>query len=599
MPKRKIIRLRWYINAMLFLACAICYLDRNILAVVAPTMMKELGITEVEYGYVNSVFYFTYAIIYTLGGWFMDKIGTRRGFSIIMLLWTAASMAHAAVRNVFHLMVARFFLAIGEGGNYPGCTKVTSEWFPPNERSVAAGYFNAGSMIGAALAPPIVAFITHFWGWQAAFLSTGSLGILWVIAWRSIGYKPEHHGQIHREELLYIKGVRKSTKFPDDDAIILDEKRNFTHQQLTVLESETKRNKKSPGFAYFALAVFGFLGLHRFYLKSWRMGLFYIANTILFLIGLAYAESTLVWIGGIVYSGAILFDLFSLYHSVDLYNRDIELNKISRITGRKIEWEESAQSGREYKFKIKDEGPKAPAIFLFRYTETWALFVARFLLDQAWYFYAAWTAIILQRVYNYSLIEVGAVLWIPFACADLGSIAGGWTSRILIDRGWEPLRARKSTMLFYSALVPLSIIGGFTDGHSWIFVASASLACFSMIAWGANSHTLSMDCFPSKYVGTVSGFGGTGSSIGGGISQALIGIAVVSMGYMPVIVIYGFFPLLATLSVYLLAHQHHDVDADYKGKSKAARRGRRVSGAKNNWLSSFKTYFRGERPENE
>ena len=601
--KRKIKHLRWYIDAMLFFACVICYLDRSTLTVVADRMLKDLHITEVEYGYIVSIFFFTYAAIYTLGGFFMDKVGTRRGFSIIMIVWSVASVMHAGVRSAWHLALARFLLAVGEGGNYPGATKATAEWFPPRERSIAVGYFNTGSMIGATIAPPIVGFITHYWGWQEAFIVTGMSGFIWFALWMIIGYRPEEHKRIHRSEFLYIKEQSDKINYPDEDALILNEKRKFDAQQLAVLDSELSRRKKSLGFSYFLLIAFGYLGLHRFYLKSWIIGTAYLVNTVLYLSGHYWDNVALLWIAGILYSGAILFDLFSQYNRVSLFNQEIEEDSIERIADKKIEWIEPDEFPEQKRFREEGVGPKVPAYNLFRYTETWALFFARFMGDQVWYFYYSWIGLVLQRVYGYTIIDLAAVLWMPFALADLGSIVGGWTSRFLINRGWEPLRARKASVFFYSALMPITIIGGFTAGHSWIFVCTASLAVFAHTAWVANIHTISMDCFPSKYVGTVSGWGGTGGSIGGGISNAIIGNVVVLFGYTPMIVAYGFFHLIAAGVIHLFARKYHDVDKEMASKIKkpgaAPARGRRgrprqTKSAKSGWWSGLKSHLTGE-----
>ncbi len=602
--KRKIKHLRWYIDAMLFFACVICYLDRSTLTVVADRMLTDLGITEIEYGYVVSTFFFTYAVFYTLSGFFMDKVGTRRGFSIIIFVWSVASIMHAAVRNVWHLAIARFFLGVGEGGNYPGATKVTAEWFPPKERSIAVGYFNMGSMIGATIAPPIVGFVTHYWGWQEAFVVTGLSGFIWFALWLIIGYRPEEHKRVHRSEFLYIKEKADKITYPDEDALLLNEKRNFTPQQLAVLESELSRRKKSLGFSYFLLIAFGYLGLHRFYLKNWFMGAAYLVNTALYLSGHIWNSVALLWIAGVLYTAAILFDLFSQYNRISLFNQEIEEETIDKITGKKVEWVEPSDFAEQKQSKEEGEGPKVPAYHLFRYTETWGLFFARFWGDQVWYFYYSWIGLILQRVYGYSIIDLAAVLWIPFALADVGSIVGGWSSRFLIGRGWDPLRARKAMVFFYSALMPITIIGAFTGGHSWIFICTASLAVFSHTAWVANIHTISMDCFPSKYVGTVAGWGGTGGSISGGISNAIIGnLVVLTGGYTLVITVFGFFHLIATAGIYFFNRRYHDVDKELADKlvkpGEAPARGRRgrprkTAKAKSQWWSKFKSHLKGE-----
>lgn len=160
--------------------------------------------TNLQYGYIVLAFNITYAIMYSVGGWFIDTVGARRGFSIIVIVWSIVSMLHAAAGSIFHLYVFRFLLGVGEGGNYPASAKVTSAWFPPNERSTAVGIYNMGSSMGAIVAPPLVAFITYYWGWRQAFIITGFSGFIWLILWWLLFYDPKNHNQLNDDERDYI-----------------------------------------------------------------------------------------------------------------------------------------------------------------------------------------------------------------------------------------------------------------------------------------------------------------------------------------------------------------------------------------------------------
>jgi len=174
---------RWVICALLFLATTINYIDRQILGILAPDLQKELGWSEKDYGYIVTSFQAAYALGLLLVGRLMDRIGTRKGFSLAVAFWSIAAMAHAAARSVFGFAMARFALGLGEAGNFPACIKTVAEWFPKQERALATGIFNGGSNTGAVVAPLVVPFIALNYGWRWAFIVTGAIGFIWIIAW--------------------------------------------------------------------------------------------------------------------------------------------------------------------------------------------------------------------------------------------------------------------------------------------------------------------------------------------------------------------------------------------------------------------------------
>lgn len=196
---------RWRILSLLFFATTINYIDRQVLGILKPYLENELGWTEIDYSNIVVSFQAAYALGYLFMGWLMDRVGTRKGFTIAISLWSIAAMAHAGARSVLGFMVARFALGLGEAGNFPACIKAVSEWFPKKERSFVVGIFNAGANIGAIAAPLLVPVITLNLGWEWAFLLTGALGFIWIIFWLLMYKKPEEHPKVSEIELAYIK----------------------------------------------------------------------------------------------------------------------------------------------------------------------------------------------------------------------------------------------------------------------------------------------------------------------------------------------------------------------------------------------------------
>jgi ACS family hexuronate transporter-like MFS transporter len=203
--KRSVGSYRWVICALLFFATTINYIDRTVLGVLEPELQKVIGWTATQYGDINSAFNLAYAIGFLFAGWMMDRIGTRWGYSISLAVWSLAAAAHALAGSVLGFAVARFALGIGEAGNFPAAIKTVAEWFPKKERALATGIFNAGSNVGALLAPWIVPILFVWKGWEAAFIATGFAGLVWIFFWIPIYRRPKEHPRLSPAELAYIE----------------------------------------------------------------------------------------------------------------------------------------------------------------------------------------------------------------------------------------------------------------------------------------------------------------------------------------------------------------------------------------------------------
>jgi ACS family hexuronate transporter-like MFS transporter len=189
---------------MLFVATSINYMDRQVIAILKPTLEHSIGMTEVSYGYIVDAFQIAYAIGLLAAGRLIDKLGTRIGYMLVMAVWSMSAMGHALASTVLEFGFARFVLGLGESGNFPAAIKTVAEWFPQKERSLATGIFNSGANVGAILAPAIVPWVTLRFGWHAAFLTTGSFSVLWILWWLRYYRRPADHATLTGQELRHI-----------------------------------------------------------------------------------------------------------------------------------------------------------------------------------------------------------------------------------------------------------------------------------------------------------------------------------------------------------------------------------------------------------
>ncbi|HEX7116475.1 MAG TPA: MFS transporter [Steroidobacter sp.] len=187
----RVSKLRWAILALLFAATVLNYVDRQVLSILAPQVQKDLGIDDVGYARIVQCFLVAYALSYLGAGWVTDKLGAKLTLTLFLGWWSLANMATGWVRSAIQLGFARMMLGIGEPGVYTAGPKAVAEHFPAAERGFAIGVYTAGAMIGATVAPPLIAFLALQYGWRAAFVITGAAGFVWLIFWLAIYRSPE------------------------------------------------------------------------------------------------------------------------------------------------------------------------------------------------------------------------------------------------------------------------------------------------------------------------------------------------------------------------------------------------------------------------
>jgi ACS family hexuronate transporter-like MFS transporter len=221
--------MKWFVCGLLFAATTINYMDRSVLSLIEPQLHKlafmgwnpaidaaHQTLFNNNYGNIVICFQLAYGIGLLTAGRIIDKVGTKVGYALAITVWALASMSHSLVTSVLGFCLARFMLGIGEAGNFPAAIKAITEWFPAEERALATGLFNSGSNVSFFVAPALVAIVTARFGWQAGFIATGSMGVIWLVVWLLFPYNRLRRGATQTQvnlELNVNAGTTGAPKF--------------------------------------------------------------------------------------------------------------------------------------------------------------------------------------------------------------------------------------------------------------------------------------------------------------------------------------------------------------------------------------------------
>ena len=262
-------RYRWLICALLFWVTTANYIDRGVFSNLAPELQKQFHWTDAQFWYMAVYFNIAYAVSQLVMGRVIDKLGLRLGFALACGFWGLASVSHAFVTSIAGFFIVRILLGFGEGGNFPAAIKTTAEWFPKSERSLATGIFNSGSNFGGLFVPVALSALVpvlngvhvfgHTVGWRGAFLITGSIDLLWIVAWVTIYRKPNEHPKVTAEELAYINSE------PPEPSVKIPWSELFKHRQAWAF---TMAKFMTDGFWWFYL-----VGSPTFLFRQFNLGL--------------------------------------------------------------------------------------------------------------------------------------------------------------------------------------------------------------------------------------------------------------------------------------------------------------------------------------
>jgi ACS family hexuronate transporter-like MFS transporter len=215
--KEKIGNYRWTILTLVFFATTVNYLDRQVISLLKDDYLDpQFGWSESDYAGIVIMFQLAYAIGMIGVGRFIDKVGTKLGYALSLLVWSMAAIGHAFARSTVGFLIARGTLGVSEAGNFPAAIKTVAEWFPKKERAFATGLFNSGTNVGAIIAPLTVPLIAVYYGWQWAFILTGTIGLVWLFFWFIVYEIPSKHKKLSKPEYEYIHSDIDEGIFKDD-----------------------------------------------------------------------------------------------------------------------------------------------------------------------------------------------------------------------------------------------------------------------------------------------------------------------------------------------------------------------------------------------
>jgi nitrate/nitrite transporter NarK len=526
---------RWIICGLLFFATTFNYMDRQVISYLKEFFCRSqdaggFGWSNTDFANLTSFFTAFYAGMTIIAGWVIDKIGTKIGLALSLILWSVFGIANAFVGRLvtMHILVRSAF-AVGEGGNFPASIKTVAEWFPKRERALATGIFNSGSNFGAMVAALFVPWCMVYFGeergWKMAFIITGAAGFLWLIFWFWLYEIPARQKRLSKAEFDYIHSDKDEVQSGEKSA-------NGTIGKLFTFAG------RIPRAAFWGMMILiGILTLfvylmtsliatHGAHLYAPGEGIHHIIQSVFFVPNanpyfLSFRIAWLLVVGWVCVALQI-----KRWHDLGKTGWLVLINLVPAV-GTLISlivlgfFKGNSDSN---KFGVKG----SPG--LLGYRQTWSFFWGKFLTDGIWWFYLFWLPDYLNKQFGMTHEQVMLPTFIVYGVAIVGSVYGGSIPMTLIKKGMAVYKARMLAM-FLIALAPLIVLstqyfGNVSVFGKWAAVLAIATICIGAAAhqaWSANLFTTVSDMFPKKTVGSVTGIGAMAGGLGGVVVQQLAG----------------------------------------------------------------------------
>ena len=569
---------RWVICALLFFSTTVNYMDRQVISYLkdyfcTPELQGGFGWSNTDFSHLTAFFTGFYAGMTILAGWVIDKIGTKMGLALSLIVWSVFGILNAFVGRLvaMHVLVRSAF-GIGEAGNFPASIKTVAEWFPKRERALATGIFNSGSNCGAMIAALLVPWcLTYFGsekGWKLAFIITGAVGFIWLIFWFWLYDTPNKNRFLSKAEYEHIHSDKDETG-PEDKSGKKVTGSLFSFAGRTprtgfwgltimihilcvfiyfitqkIVGPQVLQNR--PSLIFFAVtvavAVMASLALH---VRRWhdqnRTG--WLALTYLVPVVAAFALVIVLGVDNHVYLAPVGLALLAM----------VAAGSRPGVSG-------PGQFG----------SPGSPG--LLGYPQTWAFFVGKLMTDGIWWFYLFWLPDYLVKQFHMKIHDTMWPTFIVYGVAIVGSVYGGSIPMTLMKRGMAVYQARMTAMLII-AVCPLAVLttqyfGDVSRFGGMALTYAVAVICIGAAAhqaWSANLFTTVSDMFPKRAVGSVTGIGAMAGGLGGVIVQLIAGTltdkykSTPQTAYLIMFVICALSYLIAWAGMKLLVPRHKPI----------------------------------------
>jgi MFS family permease len=530
---------RWIICGLLLFSTTVNYMDRQVISYLKEFFCKAtvdggFGWSNSDYSNVTAFFTAFYAGMTILAGALIDKIGTKIGLAMSLIIWSIFGIANAFVGRLpwSHVLVRSAF-GIGEAGNFPASIRTVAEWFPKRERALATGIFNSGSnigaMISALLVPELLAYYGYEDGWKDAFIFTGAIGFVWLIFWFWLYETPAKQKRLSASEYKYIHIDEEPVK-SEEGKPASKGAGGGSFGSLFTLKGRIPSNAFIGGTVMvIIISLFVFFITKMITIPEGTATS--VVFTLLKLLGVwallslhvkrlhDIGKPSLLALVGIIplavcafYLGTADFPLMVRIAPLILTLAFAVFLGLSKGTGGPNQFGESGKSG------------------LMGYRQTWSFFCGKFFTDGIWWFYLFWLPDYLHKQFDMTKKQIQWPTFIVYGVAIVGSVYGGSIPMTLMKRGMAAYQARMTAM-FLIALCPLLVlttqffgdISRFHDYAKYFAVAVICVGAAAHQAWSANLFTTVSDMFPKKSVGSVTGIGAMAGGLGGVIVLKLSG----------------------------------------------------------------------------